>query len=381
MELVWATKDFVIAGHSYPGFPILLMDTMESCVPANDFIRHYLLRGAMGSKKSWPSIGRALYDFFSFLNAHNLDWHDVDRGEEKALVAAYRDYSKDECGLRNSTIRQRLHYICRFYEYALKQGWVERLPFGYEERTVKRGTSYLAHVDGRGNKGLVNDVMPRKKKELPKFLTLAEAKQLIKGTTNPHHRMMIKLGLHTGLRREEIATFPLAYIYDPDKTSSRERNLRIHLDPNDGHGMLTKGNKARDIYVTRRFLSELHRYVIQTRGERSAISRSEQKPVFLNQFGEPFADDGKCIGRIIRNIGKTLNIKVHPHMLRHTYATHTLVTLQGNSSGIEPLVFLQRQLGHNSIQSTIIYTHLINELADDAVLAYDDELNDDVESA
>lgn len=45
MELVWATKDFVIAGRPYPGFPILLWDTMESCAPANDFFRHYLLRG------------------------------------------------------------------------------------------------------------------------------------------------------------------------------------------------------------------------------------------------------------------------------------------------------------------------------------------------
>lgn len=34
MELVWATEDLVIAGQPYPGFPILLWDTMASCVPA-----------------------------------------------------------------------------------------------------------------------------------------------------------------------------------------------------------------------------------------------------------------------------------------------------------------------------------------------------------
>jgi integrase/recombinase XerD len=39
------------------------------------------------------------------------------------------------------------------------------------------------------------------------------------------------------------------------------------------------------------------------------------------------------------------------------------------------LVFLQRQLGHASIQTTMVYLHLVNELADDAVLAYDEELN------
>lgn len=381
MELIWATKDLVIAGRPYTGFPILLWDTMESCVPANDFLRHYLLRGAIGSTKSWPSTGRALYDFFSFLQAHDINWRDVDRGEAKSIVAAYRDYCLVECKLARSTTRQRLHYICKFYEYAQTQGWVSSLPFRYEERTVKRGVGFLAHVDARGGKTMANDVMPRAHSVLPKFLSMDEIRALLGAAENPHHRMMILLGLKTGLRREEIATFPLAYIFDPDKADRRERNIRIHIDPLDGHGMLTKGSKARDIYVSRRFLTDLHRYVVQVRGERSSLNPAKYKPLFLNQFGEPFANDGKGIERIVRNIGKKVGIKVHPHMLRHTYATHTLVSLQRHRGDIDPLVFVQRQLGHSSIQTTMVYLHLINELADSAVLAYDDELNDSLETA
>lgn len=381
MELVWATKELVIAGRSYPGFPILLSDSMESCIPANDFFRHYLLRGSIGSKKSWPSVGRALYDFFSFLYVHELDWRDVDRGESKNLIAAYRGYSEHECSLATSTIRQRLHYICSFYEYALTKDWVKRLPFDYEERKVKRATGLLAHADASGGRAMANNAMPRKNKKLPKFLSMREVKSLLMAAENPHHRMMIRLGLQTGLRREEIATFPAAYVFDPDKAGRRERNILIHLDPDDGHGMLTKGSKARDIYITRSFLSDINRYLIQTRGERRDLNSIEQRPLFLNQLGKPFADDGKGIGRIISNIGKVAGIKVHPHMLRHTYATHTLVALQRNIKGIEPLVFLQRQLGHSSLQTTMVYLHLINELADSAVLAYDDELNDVSETA
>lgn len=143
MELVWGTQDFVIAGQPYQGFPILLWDSMESCSQANQFFRYYLLRGGITSKQSWPSTGRALYDFFSFLQAHDLDWRDVDRGEAKSLVAAYRDYCLVTCELARNTTRQRLMYICKFYEFALEKGWVKRLPFGYEERTVKRETSFL----------------------------------------------------------------------------------------------------------------------------------------------------------------------------------------------------------------------------------------------
>ena len=377
MELVKATKDLVIAGYPYPGFPILLWDSMESCTPANQFFRNYLLRGAIGSKRSWPSTGRALYDFFSFLQAHELDWRDVNRGEAKSLVAAYRDYCLVACELAPNTTRQRLHYICRFYEFALKEGWVKRLPFAYEERSVRRLKGFLAHVDASGGKAMANDLMPRAHKTLPKFLSMAEIQTLLAVAENPHHRMMIRLGLHTGLRREEIAAFPLAYVVDPDKARPTERNLRILLDPFDGSGMVTKGSKPRGIYVSRKFMAELFRYATKLRGERASLSKTPQKELFLNQAGKPYGDDGKSLNRIIGNIGKRAGIKVHTHMLRHSYATHTLISLQRNpASGLEPLVFVQRQLGHSSIQTTMVYLHLVNEMADKAVIDYDDELNE-----
>ncbi|AVZ22859.1 site-specific integrase [Pseudomonas aeruginosa] len=382
MELVWATEDLVIAGQPYPEFPILLWDSMESCIPANQFFRHYLLRGAIRSKRSWPSTGRALYDFFSFIQAHDLDWHDVDRGEAKSLVAAYRDYCLDSCELASNTTYQRLHYICEFYEFALEQGWVRRLPFTYEERTVRRQTGFLAHTDASGGKAMANDVMPRKPKVLPKYLSMAEVKALLAAVENPHHRMMMRLTLHTGLRREEIATFPLAYVFDPDKKGGTERNHLLHLDPFDGSGMATKGSKPRDIRVSRKFMAELYRYVTKVRGERASLSEAPQRPLFLNQFGEPYSEDGKSLNRIISETGKRAGIKVHTHMLRHTYATQMLVSLQRNpESGLDPLVFVQRQLGHSSIQTTMVYLHLVNEMADQAVLAYDDELNALAEAA
>ncbi|MBK3866496.1 tyrosine-type recombinase/integrase [Pseudomonas stutzeri] len=376
MELVWATEDLVIAGQPYPGFPILLWNSMASCAPANQFFRHYLLRGAIGSKRSWPSTGRALYDFFSFLEAHNIGWLDVERGEAKSLVAAYRDYCLTTCKLAPNTTRQRLTYICKFYEYALKEGWVKRLPFAHEERTVRSKKTFLEHVDASGGMTMANDVMPRSQKAMPKFLSMLEIKSLLAAAENPHHRMMMRLALHTGLRREEIATFPLAYVFDPDKAQRTDRNLRICLDPFDGSGMVTKGSKPRTIYLSRTFIAELYRYVTKVRGERVSLNRPPQKALFLNQFGAPYAEDGKSLNRIISETGKRAGIKVHTHILRHTYATHTLVSLQRNpANGLDPLVFLQRQLGHSSIQTTMVYLHLINEMADEAVLAYDDELN------
>ena len=125
-------------------------------------------------------------------------------------------------------------------------------------------------------------------------------------------------------------------------------------------------------------MKDLNHYAVHDRGLRSSLSSKPQKPLFLNQLGDPFAVDGKSLDRIVRETGKKAGIRAWTHLLRHTYATHTLLALQRlrDRYRIEPLVFLQRQLGHVSVQTTMVYLHLVNELADEAVLTYDDELND-----
>lgn len=384
MLLIWSTNDFTIGGRPYPDFPIVLRDSMESVVEVNQFFRHYLTRGVIGSEQSWPSTGRALYDYFGFLEAHNLVWTDVDRGEEKALVAGYRDYCLNDVKLARNTVRQRLLYVCTFYEYALEQGWVDRLPFSFEDRFVPHSDKgFLAHIDASSNTQPVRDVMPRRHKLLPKFLNKEQVQALVAATTNPHHRMMTRFALQTGLRREEIATFPLAYVFNPDARHGIGRNVMVRLDPFDGSGMMTKGSKPRDIWISRRFMSELYRYSVLVRGELASLHATQHPTLFLTQEGKPYSNHGKQIEVFIRENGRKAGIKAHTHMLRHTYSTHTLVALQRNREKltVEPLVFLQRQLGHSSIATTMIYLHLINSLVDDAVLAYDDELNDWMETA
>jgi integrase/recombinase XerD len=376
MRLIQSTEHLVIGGLAYKGFPILLWDTLDSCVEANSFFRSYLMRGAIGSRKSWKAISQSVYDFFGFLEAHDLAWDDVDRGEDKTLVAAYRDYCRSTANLAPATIRQRLVYVCEFYAFAKRENWISKLPFGYEVRHVSRAPGLLAHTDASGGKAVVRDVMPPLVTALPKFLTKDQVHTLLAMATNVHHRILVRLALGTGLRREELATFPLSYVFDPDLAGRRERNVKVRLEPHDGSGMKTKGSKPRDIYLPRGLMKDLHHYAKHYRGERT--QGHARAALFLNQSGEPFADDGKGLERIVRSLGSQVGLKVWPHLLRHTYATHTLVALQrqGDRNRVEPLVFLQHQLGHFSIQTTMVYLHVVNDMADEAVLAYDDELDD-----
>lgn len=377
MELVSATSDFEIEGQPYPGFPILLYDSMESCEPVNQFLRSYLLRGSIASDNSWPVVGQALYDYFSYLVAHEKDWREPRVGEEHGLVAAYRDYCLDTIRLADITVKTRVIYVCAFYEFALRAGWIKSLPFEYEVRQTRHPRGSLAHVDSTGGEAISKSVAPKVSKRLPKFLVRSEISLLLSALrTNPHHAMIVRMALQVGLRREELVTFPESYVIDAVRKGGTSRNVTIRLDPSDGTGMRTKGSVKRNIAVSRRFLLDLHQYAKQLRGERASLSSVSHTPLFLNQEGEPYAAAGKAVGRIIHEAGRSVGLTVHTHMLRHTYATHTLYGLQRSpQEGIDPLVFVQNQLGHAYISQTQIYTHLLDERVEEAVLKYDDELN------
>lgn len=379
MLLLSSTSDYVIAGRPKPGFPILLNSDMTSCWEVNEFLRYYLLRAQIESEGSWEPISRSLYDYFGFLESHHLCWSDVDRGEAKNLLAAYRDYSFSTAKLARNTVILRVTYISEFYKYALRRGWIAALPYEFERRHhVKGPTGILKHLSAESSTAQSNSAMPRRHRALIKFLSLEQARLLLGAATNVHHASIVRTALLTGMRREELATFPAEYVFDPGDAEASRNSVSVILDPADGTGMQTKGSKARVIYMDREVMRGLYRYKSLHRGERSSLTSDRHPNLFLNKDGQPFARDGKGIEAIVRNLGKTVGIRAYPHILRHTYATHTLHALQQRQPKgrrIEPLVFLQKQLGHSSITTTMEYLHLIDQVADGAALVYDEELN------
>lgn len=175
--------------------------------------------------------------------------------------------------LKRNTARLRLGYVCEFYEFAKAKGWIESLPFTYEVRHVTRRGGFLAHTDASGGNVSVPSVMPRKHKELIKFLTSEEVKSLLGAVANNvHHQMIVRLALQTGLRREELASFPLQYVIDTSRMGIVERNIRVTLDPQDGSGMQTKGSVPRVIYVSTHLMGDLHHYAVHWRGQRASLS-------------------------------------------------------------------------------------------------------------
>ena len=103
MRLIKATSDFKLHSQSYEGFPLIVDLEMELVEPVFQFLIYYCItRGRVESKHTWWSYGQAMYDYFGYLEAMNLDWKSGMANNHHSIVAAYRDWSVG-IGLNNTT--------------------------------------------------------------------------------------------------------------------------------------------------------------------------------------------------------------------------------------------------------------------------------------
>ncbi|MDR1357902.1 MAG: tyrosine recombinase [Coriobacteriales bacterium] len=114
-----------------------------------------------------------------------------------------------------------------------------------------------------------------------------------------------------------------------------------------------KGSKERMVPVSGTALAALKRYLSEARGQlhtKRQVQPSEGSAVFLNTRGRRLSASG--VYNIVAAYGRQVGLStLHPHSLRHSYATHLL-------EGGADLRSIQELLGHASISTTQIYTHV-----------------------
>jgi integrase/recombinase XerD len=190
--------------------------------------------------------------------------------------------------------------------------------------------------------------LPRRWKRLPKALTDAEIKRLLAAEDSrvPEtpsslcDRAVLELAYASGLRLAEL------------------RNVRLeqlHLEVG-FINVIGKGNKERVVPLGRTAVAAINRYL--QAGRPKLITPRSPANLFLTQRGTPFA--AVTMWRRIKRRAKLTGIErnLTPHMLRHSFATHLL------EHGAD-LRVIQELLGHASISTTEIYTHVAgNRLRD-----------------
>lgn len=177
------------------------------------------------------------------------------------------------------------------------------------------------------NKPFSLEEIPIKKKEkqLPKVISKEKIKQMINLTENLKHRLIIKLLYSSGLRLQELLNIKR-------KEIDFERGI-IHVKKG-------KGNKDRITLISESLKMDLLKYYSNN------IFKTEY--VFEGRNGKYTK---KSVQKSLDIAGKKVGLKVTPHMLRHSFATHLL------ESGTD-IRHIQKLLGHSDLKTTEIYTHV-----------------------
>lgn len=167
----------------------------------------------------------------------------------------------------------------------------------------------------------------RKTHSLPKYLSLDEIKRMIDLTTNQKHKCIIKLLYGCGLRLSELLNLKI--------TDINSGNMVVHIRN-------SKGNKDRVVMLSNLLLEDLRKYFLEYNPKEYLIE---------GQGGGLYSE--KSVQTVVKDAAVRAGIKkqVTPHMLRHSFATHLLE----NGTDIR---YIQQLLGHSSIKTTEIYTHV-----------------------
>jgi integrase/recombinase XerD len=197
---------------------------------------------------------------------------------------------------------------------------------------------HLVLIGARDENPASDVAVPRRRARLPKTLAPSEVERLIdaaKGTSPRalRDRAVVELLYGAGLRVGEAVALDRAAV------DLERRVVRC----------LGKGEKERVVPLGREAAQALRRYL--SRG-RPYLDRRHRPELFLNAQGGPLTRAGVFL--ILRRLAVRAGLepgRVHPHLLRHSFATHLL-------EGGADLRSVQEMLGHADLGTTEIYTHV-----------------------
>ena len=285
----------------------------------SSFLQHLIVEKGFSQNTS-SAYRNDLSQFVEFLqyngvgggrNSDSMDWTAVD----VETLNRYITDLKERKGYRNATAARKVASVKSFFGFLAENGIIT------EDPTESLGT-------------------PKVGRSLPKYLTADEVSRLLdegyKHGTNEGQRdaVMMELLYATGLRVGELVSLNLGDV------NTEESYVRC----------LGKGSKERIVHLYPKALLELKKYMKTARPVMLG-KRKEEQALFVNHRGERLTR--QWVWSVLKNYAQAAGIKssITPHTLRHSFATHLL---QNGAS----LRHVQELLGHSSISTTQVYTHL-----------------------
>ncbi len=278
------------------------------------FLQHIRL-SRTGSKDTDDAYRRDISRFLNYLEENGIEsFDDVDKTTISDYVTSLRSGEIGGIPLSQASYNRNLSSLRSFFRYLNK----------YEN--VKHNPVQLFHT-------------AKARRKLPEFLTFDQIETILNSfdlddPVGIRNRAIIEIMYACGLRVSECATLKISNIF------LKDRYLIV----------LGKESKERMVPFYPRCEELLELYFKESRPT-FMVNKIEHDYLFVNQKGKPITS--RSIQLLCENsaIEAGLSIHVHPHMIRHSFATHLL------DNGAD-LRVVQELLGHASLSTTQIYTHV-----------------------
>lgn len=287
-------------------------------------------------------------------------------------IENFKNYLKLERGLSMNSIESYEFDLIQFKNFIIKNS-INESPKKCSSSTVKRYLyknfsnkksrsqarsisalkSFFNYLlfEGEIHSSPLNDIeSPKIENKLPEVLTEDEIKRLISSVNldsefGQRNKTIIEVLYGTGIRVSELIELKLSNIF------FKESILKV----------TGKGNKERFVPLGKIALIEIKKYL--NNRDKLKINSKFSDILFLNRYGRQLTRS--MIFKVINDSSKNAEIdkKISPHTLRHSYATHLL------KNGAD-LRTIQLILGHESITTTEIYTHLDTFHLEDVLKKY-----------
>ncbi|MBS3737812.1 tyrosine-type recombinase/integrase [Mesohalobacter halotolerans] len=226
------------------------------------------------------------------------------------------DYSNPQEMNRKTVVK----YLSKLSEYGLKSA--------SGHMVVNALKFYYKHVLEWDDTQSWTIPRPKKEKTLPKVLSVDECRRIIEAVKQPKHKLILLLAYGAGMRVSEICDLRWTDIDFTEhkilvKSGKGKKDRQVMLP----YSIVEYFNTYKELYTTKNY-------------------------VFEGQIkGQPYSTEScrSIMRRALKSAG--INKKVNIHSLRHSFATHLL------EAGTD-IRFIQKLLGHNSIKTTTIYTHV-----------------------
>lgn len=285
------------------------------------------------------------------MNIYLKDFVESLKIEKNSAPLTLKSYEKDIRGfldfLGNDIFALKMvsHLNMREYLALLKEQKYARSTIARKVSSIR---SFLRFLKGQGF--LENNTwelvsIPKKEKKLPKFLYADEALDLLEKPERYSYiglrdKAILEVLYGTGIRVSELAGLDLSSI-----------------DAEDGYLKVKgKGSKERILPLGSYVLQALAIYLTKSRPflEERNQEKDKNAALFLNRFGQRLSV--RSVGRLVHKYGLEISssCNLSPHVLRHSFASHLL------NAGAD-LRAVQELLGHVSVSTTQIYTHITKE--------------------